>query len=766
VAAAPLPASNRASSPGSHASQGVELVLPIEGMSCASCVGRVDRALHEAAGVREAEVNLVLRQARVVLGGLDDLAPVLAAVKDAGFHVPASVEALRAGLTARQAEASQRKEQRDLELRTGVALALGAGTMALPMLHALSPGALRWALLSLTLPVLAWSGRTFFVRAWGALRHGTANMSTLVSIGAGAAFAFSTVATVAPGMFERHALPVDVYFESVSLIIGLVLLGQVLEGRARTRTSSAIRGLVGLSPRTARVVREGVEEDIDVAQVRPGDVVAVRPGERVPVDGRVVDGSSAVDEAMLTGEPLPVDKTVGDRVVGGTLNRQGALRFVAERVGEDTVLAQIVALVRHAQSTRAPVQALADRISAVFVPVVLGIALVSAGTWAWLGPEPRLVHALIAFVTVAVIACPCALGLATPTALVVGLGRGAALGVLVKSGDALERAASIDTVVLDKTRTVTEGKPRVSDIACVQRDEREVLALAAAVEAGSEHPIGSAILAAARERGLEVTRASGFAAAPGGGARGRVGEREVAVGTARWLASAGIDTAALEARAAAMAASGATPVLVAVDGRAVAVLAVRDRARPGAREAIARLAAMGLRVVMLTGDRREAARALADEVGIGEVRAELSPRDKLDAIDALKSEGRRVAMVGDGINDAPALAHADVGIAVGSGTDVALEAADVALLRSGLDGVPVVVALARRTMRIIHANLFWAFAYNVLGIPVAAGVLYPVFGLLLSPVFAAAAMALSSVSVVANSLRLKGFHAPSPPSRG
>jgi Cu+-exporting ATPase len=552
----------------------------------------------------------------------------------------------------------------------------------------------------------------------------------------------------------------------VSFIIGLVLLGHVLEGRARTRTSSAIRALVGLSPRTARVVREGVEEDIDVAQVRRGDVVAVRPGERVPVDGRVVDGSSAVDEAMLTGEPLPVDKTVGDRVVGGTLNRQGALRFVAERVGEDTVLAQIVALVRHAQSTRAPVQALADRISAVFVPVVLGIALVSAGTWAWLGPEPRLVHALIAFVTVAVIACPCALGLATPTALVVGLGRGAALGVLVKSGDALERAASIDTVVLDKTGTVTEGKPRVSDIACVQRDEREVLALAAAVEAGSEHPIGSAILAAARERGLEVTRASGFAAAPGGGARGRVGEREVAVGTARWLASAGIDTAALEARAAAMAASGATPVLVAVDGRAVAVLAVRDRARPGAREAIARLAAMGLRVVMLTGDRREAARALADEVGIGEVRAELSPRDKLDAIDALKSEGRRVAMVGDGINDAPALAHADVGIAVGSGTDVALEAAEVALLRSGLDGVPVVVALARRTMRTIHANLFWAFAYNVLGIPVAAGVLYPVFGLVLSPVFAAAAMALSSVSVVANSLRLKGFHAPSPPSRG
>jgi len=739
-----------------HAAR-VEVLLPIEGMSCASCVGRVDRALHRAPGVREADVNLALRQARVVLDDLEQLGPALAAVEDAGYHVPASVEALRAGLTARQADAAQRATQRDLERRTGVALALAAISMALPMLDVLEPRALRWTLLALTLPVIGWCGRLFFTRALAALRHATANMSTLVSIGSGTAFAFSAVATVAPSLFEDHGMPAHVYFESVSWIIALVLLGNALEGRARTRTSSAIRALVGLAPRTARVVREGHEVEIDVAEVRAGDVIAVRPGERVPVDGRVTEGGSAVDESMLTGEPLPKDKAVGDRVVGGTLNGQGALRFVAERVGEDTVLAQIVTLVRHAQSTRAPVQALADRISAVFVPVVLALALLSAGAWALVGPDPRLVHALVAFMTVTVIACPCAMGLATPTALVVGLGRGAALGVLVRSGDALERAASVDTVVLDKTGTVTEGKPQVTEIACAGLDEATVLALAAAVESASEHPVASAIVGAARERNVEVTRASAFAAAPGGGARGRVGEREVAVGTARWLASAGIDTASLDAQAAAMAASGATPVLVAVDGRAVAVLAVRDRVRKGAREAIERLGKMGLCVVMLTGDRREAAQAVATEVGVEDVRAELSPSGKLEAIDALRAQGRTVAMVGDGINDAPALARAHVGIAVGSGTDVAIEAADVALMRTGLDGVPLLVALARRTMRTIRTNLFWAFAYNTLGIPVAAGVLYPLFGVVLSPVLAAAAMAASSVSVVGNSLRLKGF---------
>jgi Cu+-exporting ATPase len=740
-----------------------EVLLPVEGMHCASCAGRVGEALRHTPGVREADVNLALRQARVVIDDLERLGPLLEAVEGAGYHVAASVEALRAGLTAADAEAATRREQESLVRRTVVALVLAAAVMALPMTGLLPAAAERWVLLALTLPVVVWSGRDFFTRAWSALRHGTANMSTLVSIGSGTALVFSVIATVAPQIFERHGLAPDVYYESVAFIIALVLLGNTLEGRARTRTSSAIRALVGLAPRTARVVRDGEEQELDVAQVRAGDTVVVRPGERLPVDGRVIEGESAVDESMLTGEPLPVDKHAGDRVVGGTVNGQGALRLVAERVGEGTVLAQIVKLVRHAQSTRAPVQALADRISSVFVPVVVAVALAAFAVWWRLGPEPRLLHAVMVFVTVTVIACPCAMGLATPTALVVGMGRGAALGVLVKSGEALQRAAGVDTVVLDKTGTVTEGKPVVTEVLLAPEadlDERAVLALAAAVEASSEHPLAAAVLASARERGIEPGRAMGFAAVPGGGARGRVDGRAVAVGTARWLASSGADVAPLADAAAKVASGGATPVHVAVDGRAVAVLGVRDRARKGAREAIARLEGMGLRVVMLTGDRREAAEAVAREVGIREVRAELSPSDKLEAIDALRAEGRSVAMVGDGINDAPALARASVGIAVGSGTDVAIEAADVALLRAGLDGVPTVIGLARRTMRTIHANLFWAFAYNTLGIPVAAGVLYPAMGVLLSPAFAAFAMAMSSVSVVVNSLRLRGYKGP------
>jgi Cu+-exporting ATPase len=728
-------------------------------MNCAGCVNRVGKALRAAPGVREAEVNLVLRQARVVLDDLDRLAPVLAAVEKAGYHVPASVEALRAGLTARQAEETQRAEERTLAVRAAVAIALAAASMVVPMAGILPAAAERWVLLALTLPVVAWAGRDFFTRAWAALRHRTANMSTLVSIGAGTAFVFSLAATVAPGVFERHGVAPDVYFESASFIIALVLLGNALEARARTRTSSAIRALVGLAPRTARVVRGGREEEVDVAQVRVGDVVVVRPGERVPVDGRVVDGESAVDESMLTGEPLPVDKGPGDAVAGGTVNGSGALRFEARRVGEDTVLAQIVALVRRAQSTRAPVQALADRISAVFVPGVLAAAVVAGVVWWLVGPEPRMLHAVVTFVTVTVIACPCAMGLATPTALVVGMGRGATLGVLVKSGDALERAARLDTVVLDKTGTVTEGRPEVVAVtlaASTSLDARDVVGLAAAVEASSEHPIAAAVTRAARERGVEPARATGFAATAGGGARGKVGARDVAVGTARWIASGGTDVAPL-AEAADRAAPGTTLVYVAVDGVATALLALRDKVRPGARDAIARLEAMGLRVVMLTGDRAEAAGEVARDVGIDDVRAGLSPAGKLEAIETLRAAGRRVAMVGDGINDAPALARANVGVAVGGGTDVALDAADVALMRSGLAGVPTLVALARRTLATIHANLFWAFAYNVLGIPIAAGALYPAFGLLLSPPWAAAAMAMSSVSVVVNSLRLRRF---------
>ncbi len=655
-------------------------------------------------------------------------------------------------------------------------------------------GTRRWILLALTLPVIAWAGRGFFVRAWAALRHRTADMNTLVAIGSGTAFVFSSVVTIAPQIFERHGIVPDVYFDSVAFILALVLLGNALEGRARARTSSAIRAIVGLAPRTARVRQggpDGPEIEVEIARVSVGNVVSIRPGERIPVDGRVTEGASAVDEAMLSGEPMPVEKRAGDRVIGGTVNGHGALVLVAERVGKDTVLAQIVRLVEHAQSTRAPIQALADRISAVLVPAVLCVAAGAFVVWYELGPDPRLLHAVITLVTVTVIACPCAMGLATPTALIVGMGRGATLGVLIKSGEALERAASVDTVVLDKTGTITEGRPVVGEIALAEGaglDERAALSYAASVESWSEHPIASAVLEAAKERGIPVVRATDFAAIAGGGVRGRVDGREIAVGTAAWLASvlggastsAGRDPSAssvgdaadsastagdapagpLEAAEATMAAAGATPILVAVDGRAVAVMAVRDRVRPGARAAVDRLRGMGMRVVILTGDRRTAAEAVAREVGIDDVVAELSPLGKLEAIDRLRSEGRSVAMVGDGINDAPALARANVGIAVGGGTDVAIEAADAALLRSGLDGVPTLLALSRRTMRTIRANLFWAFAYNTVGIPVAAGALYPTFGWLLSPVFASFAMAMSSLSVVLNSLRLKRFQAP------
>jgi Cu+-exporting ATPase len=746
-------------SPGVGAPAG-EVFIPVEGMHCASCVARMDKALRAVPGVREADVNLVLRQARVVVDAPERLDDVVRAIGGAGFKSAASAETLRAGLASQALQASEERERTALTTRAAVALPVAFATMGLsmsPLGRALPAAALHWTLLLLSSIVVLWAGQFFFTRAWAALRRGSADMNVLVALGSGTALLFAAAATASPALFAGRGVDPESFYESSVFIVALVLLGNALEARARFRTSSAIRALLGLAPRTASVVRDGAEIQVDVAQVRHGDVVRVRPGERVPVDGVVVQGASAVDESMLTGESLPVDKGPGDRVAGGTLNRSGALEVRADRIGEETVLASIVRLVRHAQTTRAPIQALADRVSAVFVPVVVAIALASFLVWLALGPEPRLLHAIVAFVAVAVIACPCAMGLATPTALVVGMGRAASLGALVKSGEALERTSSVDTVALDKTGTLTEGRPVIAEVSLARGgtplDERTMLMLAAGVEACSEHPLAVAVVEAARERGAEPPRAEGFLSTPGGGARGRVDGHDVLVGSARWLEEQGVDVSTV----ATASEGGSTALVVAVDGRLVGVLSARDRVRQGAREAVSKLRAMGVRVVLMTGDRKGPAQAVAREVGIDEVLAELTPEGKLEAIDELRRAGRTVAMVGDGVNDAPALARANVGMAMGSGTDVAIETADVVLLRSGIAGVPMVLGLARRTMRTIRENLAWAFGYNTLGIPIAAGVLYPAFGVILPPSFAALAMALSSVSVVVNSLRLKRF---------
>ena len=640
----------------------------------------------------------------------------------------------------------------DPVMRAMAPLGRGLARVA-PFLYALDPGVLRWTLLLATLPVIGWSGAHFFVRAWQAARHRTANMSTLVALGAGAAFLDSAVSTIFAGALERRGVAVDVYFEAVAWIIGLIGLGNLLEARARGSTGDAIRRLIGLRPDTARVVRGESTVEVPIDAVRVGDRLRVRPGERLAVDGVVRDGRSTVDESMLTGEPMPIEKTLGSPVFGGTMNRHGALEIEATKVGRDTTLARIIALVQDAQGSKAPIQRIADALSAVFVPIVVSIAIAAFVVWYDLGAPSQ---AILAFVTVLIIACPCAMGLATPTAIMVATGVGAARGVLFKGGAALERAHALQVVVLDKTGTITEGKPALVAVHVVGgHDEGRVLSLAAAVESSSEHPLAEAIVEGARGRGAPARIARDFQAIPGRGARAEVEGVRVAVGTAAMLSADGVDVAPVEADAAALATRGHTPVLVAIDGVTAAVLGVADPIRPTSRAAVAMLRALGLRTVMLTGDRRLVAESVAREVGVDRVIAEVLPEAKADAIDALRRELGVVAMVGDGINDAPALARADLGVALGSGTDVAIEASDVTLMRGDLRGVAEAITLSRRTMRVIRQNLFWAFVYNVVGIPVAAGVLWPAFHLQLSPVLASAAMALSSVTVVTNSLRLR-----------
>ena len=618
-------------------------------------------------------------------------------------------------------------------------------------------------MLALTIPVLVWCGGQFFRGAWSAARHRSADMNTLIALGTGAAFLYSAVATLLPGVFTRAGLHPDVYYEAVNAIIALILLGRLFEARAKGQTAEAIRKLAGLRGKTARVRRDGTEQEIEVEAVVPGDLVIVRPGERIPVDGTVTEGASAVDESMLTGEPLPVKKQPGDEVIGGTVNQSGSVTFKATRVGKDTALAQIVRMVEEAQATKAPIQSLADRVAGVFVPIVLAVAIAAFVVWFDFGPQPALLYASAAFVTVLIIACPCALGLATPTAILVATGRAAEHGILVRGGDALESLARVKTVLLDKTGTITEGRPAITHVVTARKPDgsplppADALKWAASVEQRSEHPFALAILAEAQDRKVPLLPVEKFAAMEGRGVRGTVDRRIVEVISLRHARERSLEMGNMGAEAERLQGQGRTPVIVVVNNTVYAVLAIADPVKPTAAEAVARLKALGCTVTMVSGDSQKGADAVAQLVGIDEVIAEVLPSQKADLVKKRQRGGAPVAMVGDGINDAPALAQAEVGIAIGTGTDIAMEASDITLIRGDLRGAAIAVELSRRTIRTIRRNLFWAFGYNVLGIPIAAGVLYPFAGVLLSPVIASAAMAWSSLSVVLSSLALRRY---------
>ena len=839
------------------------IVLPIEGMSCASCAATVQEALSRATGVATASVNYATARAAVsyddaqtnvaelirtvraagydcgkasVSFGVEQLhyAPSVApleqalgrlkgvlraaanqatetvtvdyvpgattaedlerAVEQAGFHV---AEPIPTEDPVERERIVRRREIRSLTWKLVLAAAvtvmamLGSmllmaeqsdttfkqvdllGRLLMPLamkLDARLGGRLaldaRWLKLGLailTLPVVLWSGQQFYRGAWSGFKHRTADMNTLIGVGTGAAFLYSLVATLAPGLFTRAGLPADVYYEAVSAIIALILLGRLLEARAKGRTSEAIRRLAGLKAKAAHVVREGKETELPVEAVVPGDLVIVKAGEKISVDGIVTEGASAVDESMLTGEPMPVPKKIGDEVIGATLNTTGSITFRATRVGKDAALGQIVQLVEDAQSTKAPIQRLADRVAGVFVPVVIALAITAFVVWFDFGPDPAVLFSTIALVTVLIIACPCALGLATPTAILVGTGKAAEHGILIRSGEALERLSQVRTVLLDKTGTITEGKPTVTHIVAAKRPDgspiapAEVLKWAAAVEQRSEHPLAVAILRAAKEKQVEILPVEKFAVMEGRGARGTVDRRVIEVVSLRHARERSLDLGALGQDADRLAVQGRTPVIVVVNNTVYAVIAISDPIKPTAKDAILHLKQLGLAVTMVSGDSRKGAEAVAQEVAIEDVISEVLPSQKADLVKKLQKLGAHVAMVGDGINDAPALAQADVGIAIGTGTDIAMEASDVTLIRGDLRGVATAVQLSRRILRTIRWNLVWAFGYNVVLIPIAAGVLYPFTGWLLSPVLASAAMAWSSLSVVLNSLTLRRF---------
>jgi Cu+-exporting ATPase len=707
--------------------------LPVSGMSCAACARSIENQLAGTPGVSSANVNFATSTATVLFDrSRASVRELVDAIEELGYGVPEAKEGEDVE------EQTRRREHSALQRRLLLAAVFTLPVVVLGM----TPGlmhlpAMSWIQLALTAPVVLVAGAPFYTGAWSALRHRSANMNTLIALGTGAAFLYSLAITLRGG----H----EVYYEAAAVIITLILLGRTLEARARGRASEAIRRLRDLQPKTARVVREGAEQDIPIEQVRIGDSVVVRPGEKIPVDGSVLEGDSAVDESMLTGESMPRDKRPGDAVYGGTINRSGSLRFEARKIGRATALQQMIELVRQAQGSRAPVARLADVVSGYFTIGVLAAATVTLLVWLAFEPLP---FALVNFVAVLIIACPCALGLATPTAIMVGTGRGAERGILIKGGEALETAGKIDTVILDKTGTVTRGAPQVTDVIPLNGfSETEVLRLAASAERYSEHPLGRAVVEYAKARAIPLEQSSGFRAVTGQGVRAFVDGHEV---------TAGVFAAARELpELDRLAAEGKTAVAIAVDGRPAGAIGIADTVKPEAAAAVRRLQEMGIEVWMITGDNRRTAEAVARQAGISRVLAEVPPEGKVAEVRKLQAAGKKVAMVGDGINDAPALAQADLGIAIGTGTDVAMEAGDITLMRGDLDGVAGALDLARRTMRVIRQNLFWAFAYNTIGIPVAAGALYPFTGWLLSPVLASAAMALSSVTVVTNSLRLK-----------
>lgn len=734
--------------------------LSVQGMTCASCVRTVETALGSVPGVVDARVNFAAEEAAVDLDGAVATDDLLAAVAEVGYTAVPIDD---------QSDGDAGEEGRRLMYRSLLRKFWFAAAVSLPVIYfsypEIFPGVpakgsasldLIWAAMALvTLAVMVYSGSQFFTGAWSAFKHRSANMNTLIAIGISAAWLYSTVALVFPGVFPEERLR-DVFFDVTAVVTAFVVLGSALEIRARARTSEALKKLIGLQAKTARVIRDGTEVEVLVDQVLIDDVVVVRPGEKIPVDGTVVAGASAVDESMVTGEPIPSEKVVGDPVIGATINRTGSFRFRATRVGKDTMLSQIIQMVRDAQGSKAPIQRTVDRVAAYFVPAVMIVAILTFMAWFTFGPTPTVVYAVITAVTVLVIACPCALGLATPTSLMVGIGKGAENGVLIKSGDALETAHRLDTIVLDKTGTITAGKPELTDVFVFDEfAESEVLGLAASAESGSEHPLGEAIVAGARAIGLELVETTNFAAVPGHGIEATVGGRHAVLGNLKFMADRGIAAGPAEETLERLAEAGKTAMVIGIDGRLAGLVAVADTIKEDSPHAISRLHDLDLEVVMITGDNQRTADAIARQVGVDRVLAEVLPEDKATQIKLLQAEGKTVAMVGDGINDAPALAQADIGMAMGTGTDVAIESGDVTLVRGSLGGIVTAIELSKATIRNVHQNLVGAFAYNTLGVPVAAGVLYPFFGLLLSPMLAGAAMAFSSVTVVSNANRLR-----------